>query len=40
MDLMRRIGVGTVLVVRFLLPHGEALAQDLTEAWTETGGPE
>jgi hypothetical protein len=32
MDLMRRIGVGTVLVVGFLLPHDEALAQDLTAA--------
>ena len=32
MDLMRRIGVGTVLVVGFLVPHGEALAQDLTAA--------
>jgi hypothetical protein len=32
MDLMRRIGVGTVLVVGFLLPHDEAIAQDLTAA--------
>ena len=29
MDLMRRIGVGTV----------KALAQDLTAAWNQTGSP-
>ena len=32
MDLMKRIGVGTVLVVGFLLPHDEGIAQDLTAA--------
>jgi hypothetical protein len=37
MDLMRRIGVGSELMVGFLLPHDEALAQDLTAAWNETG---
>ena len=36
MDLMRRIGVGTVLVVGLLLPNDEAMAQDLTAA-IETG---
>jgi hypothetical protein len=32
MDLMRRIGVGTVLMVGFLLPNDQAIAQDLTAA--------
>ena len=32
MDLMKRIGVGTVLMVGFLLPHDEGIAQDLTAA--------
>ena len=32
MDLMRRIGVGTVLVVGLLLPNDQAIAQDLTAA--------
>ena len=30
MELLRRIGVGTVMIVGFLLPHDVAIAQDLT----------
>ena len=30
MELLSRIGVGTVMIVGFLLPHDVAIAQDLT----------
>lgn len=40
MDLMRRIGVGTVLGVGFLLSYAEALEPELIAARSKTRSPE